>query len=137
MGRLLSAERTSLCPVSYSDYLENKINDAVCNNTSLAVAQVYVKLHTGDPGEAGTSNAATETTRKAASFGASSSGVCTSDADISWTSVAGSETYSYVSLWDASTAGNCLGSGALTASVAVTAGDNFSIPSGSLTFTSA
>ena len=63
--------------MSYSNYLENAINDAVCNNTSLAVATVYVKLHIGDPGEAGTSNAAGETTRKAASFGASASGVCT------------------------------------------------------------
>lgn len=123
--------------MSYSDYLENAINDAVCNNTALQVAQAYVKLHTGDPGETGTSNAAGETTRKAQSFGASSGGVCTSDADITWTNVSTSETYSYVSLWDASTAGNCLGSGALTASKAVVAGDTFVIPSGSLTFTSA
>ena len=123
--------------MSYSNYLEDKINDAVCNNTSLAVAQVYVKLHIGDPGEDGTANAAGNTTRVAASFGASSSGTCTSDADINWTSVSTSETYSYVSLWDASSAGNCLGSGALTSGVAVTAGDDFSIPSGSLTFTSA
>lgn len=123
--------------MSYSDYLEDKINDAVCNNTALQVAQAYIKLHTGDPGEAGTSNAAGETTRKAASYGASASGVATSDADITWTNVSTSETYSHISMWDASTAGNCLGSGALTASKAVIAGDTFTIPSGSLTFTSA
>jgi hypothetical protein len=123
--------------VSYSDYLEDKINDAVCNNTALQVAQPYVKLHTGDPGENGTANAAGETTRKAASFANSSGGTATSDADLTWTSVSTAETITHISLWDASTAGNCLGSGALTASKTVAVGDTFVIPSGSLTFTSA
>jgi hypothetical protein len=121
--------------MSLSDYAENKVADAICNNTSFAVAQVYVKLHIGDPGEAGTSNAAGETTRQAASFGAASGGVCTSDALTEWTNVSTTETISYVSFWDASSAGNCLGSGALTASKALTAGDTFQIPSGSLTLT--
>ena len=40
--------------MTISDYLEPKILDAVFNNTSLAVAAVYVKLHLADPGEAGT-----------------------------------------------------------------------------------
>lgn len=122
--------------MSYSDYLENKINDAVCNNVALQVAQPYVKLHIGDPGENGTANAAAETTRKAASFGASSGGVCTSDADMQWTNVAATETYSHISMWDASTGGNCLGSGPLTASKAVNAGDTFVLPSGQVTFAS-
>lgn len=121
--------------MSLSDYAENAVADAICNNTSLAVAQVYVKLHTGDPGENGTSNVAGETTRKAASFGAASGGVCTSDADVNWTSVSTAETISHVSFWDASTNGNCLGSGALTASKTVAVGDTLSIPSGSLTLT--
>lgn len=123
--------------MSYSNYLEDKINDAVCNNVSLAVALPYVKLHVGDPGEDGTANAAVETTRKSASFANSSGGTASSDALLEWTLVAGTETYSYVSMWDASSAGNCLGSGALTTPKAVTAGDTFQIPSGSLTFTSA
>lgn len=123
--------------MSYSNYLEDAINNAVCNNTSLAVAQSYTKLHIGDPGEDGTSNAAGETTRKSTSFGASSGGVCTSDADLVWTSVSTSETISHISMWDHVSAGNCLGSGALTASKAVIAGDTLTIPSGSLTFTSA
>lgn len=123
--------------MSYSDYLENAINDAVCNNTALQVAQSYVKLHTGDPGENGTANAAGETTRKSASFGASSGGVCTSDADLTWTNVSTAETISHISMWDHLTAGNCLGAGALAASKTVAVGDTFVIPSGSLTFTSA
>jgi hypothetical protein len=123
--------------MSYSDWLENAINDAVLNNTALQIAQPYVKLHVGDPGETGTANAAGETTRKAASFGASSGGTATSDADLTWTNVASSETYSHISLWDASSGGNCLGSGALTTPKAVNAGDTFVLPSGQVTFTSA
>lgn len=99
-----------------------------------APANVYVKLHIGDPGEAGTSNAAGETTRQAATFAAPSNpaGTMVSNADTAWTNVSTTETLSHVSLWDASTAGNCLFTGALTASKSVTAGDTFTIPSGSL-----
>ncbi len=121
--------------MSLSNYAENAVANAICNNTSFAVAQVYVKLHTGDPGEDGTPNAAGETDRTAASFGAASGGVCTSDAAVSWSSVSTTETYTYVSFWDASSGGNCLGSGALTSSVAVTAGDDFTIASAALTLT--
>lgn len=112
--------------------------DALFNNASptpLQLSARYLKLHIGDPGEVGTANPATETTRKSITSAATSNGVFTSTNDLAWTNVAGSETYSHVSLWDASTAGNCLWSGALTASKAVTAGDNFTIPSGSLTVT--
>ena len=88
-----------------------------------------MKLHTGDAGEAGTTNAASETTRKAISFSAASSGSMASSATVEWTNVAASETYSHWSLWDASTAGNCLWTGALSTSAAVTAGDTFQITS--------
>lgn len=119
--------------MSVSNYAENAILDAVFNNTSLAVAQPYVKLHTGDPGETGTANAAGETTRKALSVGAASGGVVTSDADLTWTNVAASETISHVSVWDAASGGNCLWTGPLTVSKSVTAGDTFQILSGALT----
>ncbi len=92
-----------------------------------------IKLHLGDPGEAGTGNPAGETTRKAVTFGASSSGTATSDSAAEWTNVSDSETYSHVSLWDDITAGNHLWYGALTAGVAVTAADNFTIAIGDLT----
>ena len=122
--------------MSLSDYAENEIADWLGGNGAPgANASPYVKLHTGDPGEDGTANAATETTRKAFSGGASAGGVVTSDAALTWTSVAGTETYSHISMWDASTAGNCLGSGALGASKAVTAGDTFTIASGDATIT--
>ena len=115
-----------------SSYLANAWLDAVGNNTSYAVGTVYVKLHVGDPGANGTSNAATETTRKAASFAAASSGSLASDADITWTNIAGSQDATHFTAWDNATTGNFLFSGTITAN-AYTAGDTFTIASGSLT----
>jgi len=114
-----------------SAYLCNAWLDALANNTSYAVAQVYIKLHTGDPGAAGTANAATETTRKAASFGAASAGAITSDADISWTNIAGSQDATHFTAWDNISAGNFLFSGTITANP-YTAGDTYTISSGNL-----
>lgn len=92
----------------------------------------WIKLHTGDPGAAGTSNAATETTRKQASFAAASAGAITTDADLSWTSMAANETISHISAWDASTAGTFLFSDALDTSRAVTSGGSFTIATGDI-----
>lgn len=115
-----------------SSYLADELLDAVGNNSSFAVGAVYVKLHIGDPGANGTGNPATETTRKAASFGASSAGTLTSDADITWTNIAGSEDATFFTAWDSATTGNFLFSGTITGN-AYTAGDSYVIPSGSLT----
>ena len=117
--------------VGISWYAANALFNAIGNNTSFAVATCYVQLHVGDPGAAGTSNAAVETTRKAVSFGAASSGAISNDAAITWTNVAGTEDYTHFSLWDAASGGNFLGSGTITAA-AVTAGDTFTIASGDL-----
>lgn len=120
--------------MSASDYLENKLLDHIFKATTYtSPSAIYVKLHTGAAGEAGTANAAGNTTRAAVTFGTASSGTSTSATDATWTNVSTSETYSHISLWDASTAGNCLWDGALTASKAVNSGDTFTIPSGSLT----
>ena len=125
--------------MSISNYLENAWANSIRgggNGTSYtAPAAVYVKLHTGDPGEDGTANAAGETTRQAIAFGAASNGVITSSALVEWTNVSTTETYSHVSLWDASSGGNCLASGALAASKSVTAGDTFQLPSGQVSLT--
>ena len=115
-----------------SSYLAGAWLDALGNNTSFAVTTVYVKLHVGDPGANGTSNAATETTRKAASFAAASAGSLASDADITWTNIAGSQDATHFTAWDNVSAGNFLFSGTITAN-AYTAGDTFTIASGSLT----
>ena len=121
--------------MTISDYAENKLLDAIFNNVSFAVANVYVKLHTGDPGEAGTSNAAGNTTRQEMTAGSAASGATTNDNTITWTSVSTSETYHSVSLWDNPTAGNCLWTGPLAATKAVIAGDTFTIAIGDLDVT--
>lgn len=118
--------------MTISNYLENKLLDTL-GAVSFSVATPYVKLHTGDPGEAATSAAAGETTRKLIGFSAAASGSMVSSATITWTNVASTETYSHWSLWDASTAGNALWSGAFATSAAVTAGDTFQITSLTLT----
>lgn len=104
-------------------------------NTALdnqGTAYSWVKLHVGDPGGSGTANAAVETTRKQATWASASAGSKATSADLVWTGVAGTEDFTHFSLWSASTAGNFGGSGTITAN-AVTSGDTFTIPSGSLT----
>lgn len=114
--------------MSISNYAELEILDHLTGTASwTAPSSVYIKLHTGDPGEDCTSNAATEATRKVVTFSAAASGAITSDATVEWTNVSTTETYSHWSLWDASTAGNPLWYGALSSSAAVTAGDTFQI----------
>lgn len=111
-----------------SDYLEDKLLDASLNNTSYAAGgDPYVKLHIGAPGEAGTSNAAAETTRKQAGFNAASGGSAALTSAISWTSYPAAETVSHISLWDAASGGNCLYVGALSSSVTMAIGDTLTI----------
>lgn len=118
--------------MSISNYLEGKILDKVLRGTDFTVAAVYVQLHTGDPGEAGTANAAVNTTRQAATFAAASGGTSLTSAQLTWTAVPASETYSYVSLWDAVTGGNCLWSGPMSSGVPVIVGAAFRILMGAL-----
>lgn len=117
--------------VGMSTATANAILNAVFNATAYSITDVFIKLHVGDPGAAGTSNPATETTRKAVSCSAAASGAITSDAPIVWTSVAGAEDYTHYSLWDHVSAGNFIGSGLMTAN-AVLVGDTFTIPTGDL-----
>jgi hypothetical protein len=116
--------------MSISNYAELKILEHTTGKTAWTMpTTVYVKLHTADAGEAGTTAAATETTRKAASWATAASGAIATSATMEWTNVSTTETYSHWSMWDNSTAGNCLWSGALATSAAVTAGDTFQITS--------
>lgn len=119
--------------MSFSNFLEDELLDHVFGGAAYtAPTNIYVKLHIGDPGEDGTANAAGETTRVEATFGAASAGVISNDAAVEWTDVSTTEEYTHGSVWDDPTAGNNLGSGAFGTSVSVTAGDNFTIPVGDL-----
>lgn len=105
--------------MSLSDYLENKLLDHLTGRAAFTMPSgFYIKLHVGEPGENGTSNAATDTTRKAITFAAAASGSIASNADGSWADYdaggAGlTETLTHWSGWDADPAGNCLVTGAL------------------------
>lgn len=121
---------------TFADTVANGFLDAFARNVSYANAAVWVKLHTGDPGSAGTSNAATETTRQQATFGSAASGRAISNtAVIEWLNVSTTETYTWISLWTASSGGTFLGRDDLSSSAAVTAGDTFRIPVGDLDLT--
>jgi hypothetical protein len=116
--------------MSISNYAELKLLDHVTGRAAFTIpTNVYLKLHTGDPGEDGGNNEAAETTRKVTSWSAASSGAIATSATVEWTNVSTTETYTHWSMWDASTAGNPLWSGELSASAAVTSGDTFQITS--------
>lgn len=122
--------------MSISNYAELKILDLLFNNTSYGpLANTYVSTHTADPGETGASESTGGSyARQTASFAAASAGAVVSDADLVWTNMPAS-TVTHVGIWDASTAGNFLWGGALTASKTLNAGDTFRINSGQLTVT--
>lgn len=104
-------------------------------NTALDALVAYapwVKLHTGDPGSAGTSNAATETTRKQVTWAAASGGSVANSVAVTWTAIAGSQDATHFTLWTASTAGTFGASGTITAN-AYTAGDDYTVAIGGLT----
>ena len=114
----------------------NSILNELCNAGSWTVpTSFWVKLHTGDPGAAGTANSATNATRQAASFSSAAAGAITTSADITWSSVSATETYGYVSFWDASTGGVFLASDNLETARGVTAGDTFKIAAGDIDIT--
>lgn len=98
---------------------------------TLVAAYPWIKMHTGAPGSAGTTNAAAETTRKQVTWGSAATGAVSSSAQVQWTNVAGSETYTKASFWTASTAGTFGFSGSVTANP-VTAGDTFTVAVGDI-----
>ena len=107
--------------------LANKILDGIGRTGTFPTAgTLHVKLHTGDPGSAGTSNASAVTTRGAATFSAASAGSMALSNTPSW-SMTATETITHLSLWDASTSGNFLWSVAVTTSKSVVSGDTLNL----------
>jgi len=90
----------------------------VFRGTTYTGLTVWVKLHTADPGAAGTTAPSAVTTRNQATWNAPSGGSMTINTLAAW-SMTTTETISHVSLWDASTGGTFLESGALSVAQAV------------------
>lgn len=99
--------------------------------TFTGITSVFVKLHTGDPGSAGTTAAAAgSTTRPAITWAAASGGAIAMNGTApSWTNGGASETLSHISFWDNATAGNFLGSAALSSSQAWNTGNVYTLSS--------
>jgi hypothetical protein len=122
-----------------SNYLENALINATLRNTSYtSPAAVYVALFTSDPTDAGSGTEVSggSYARQAATFGSPSNGASTTTADIQFPQATGNwGTVAYFGIYDASSSGNLLYHGALTASKTIETGDVFKIASGSLTVT--
>lgn len=107
------------------------------SGTTFTGVNTFVKLHTGDPGASGVANASANTTRVALTWGAAASGskaiVATLPVWSTW--AAGSETLSYISVWDNLTVGNFLFSAQLTVARSVANGDNVTLSSLSFALT--
>lgn len=123
--------------LGFSPSTANSILNSLCRGVAWTPpAGVFVQWHVGDPGVAGTSNAATNNTRQAATFGtgaANSAGYSTISNTVAITAAAvpGSEDYSHYSAWSASTSGTFLFSGLITANPVIS-GDTFTVAIGAL-----
>lgn len=108
--------------------LANKILDHFRGGTSWTQpAGIYVQLHTGDPGSAGTANLSANTTRVRVNFSAAASGaIALTGTAPQWTASA-TETISHLSFWDASTAGNVLCSSQPATPRSVVSGDTLTL----------
>lgn len=124
-----------------SVYLADKWLNWLAGTAETAPSGLYVALHTGDPGSAGTSNAAGVTTREQLTLGSASSGSISATSTLpswtSWPSGSTGEVITDISIWDASTSGNFLDSIQLTSSVTMDTGDTLDLTSLSISFTTA
>lgn len=98
---------------------------------SFSTTNLWVKLHTADPGAAGTTAAAAgDTTRKQATMASASAGAKAMTGTAGpWTNVSTTETITHISLWSLVTAGTFQASAALTASQAWVNTNTFTLSS--------
>lgn len=117
-----------------SNYLETAILDHILGEQGsdfTSPATLYVGLHTADPGEDGSNELPTSNgyARTACNFAAASGDTCAISGEVSFTASGGDWTeVTHFCIWDASSSGNCLFSGALAAAKTVTDGDTLTFP---------
>jgi len=93
----------------------NTIRGGGAGTNFTADAALYIQLHTGDPGAAGTANISAVTTRQAVTFGAAASNAIALSNSPAFTMTA-TETITHISVHNASSAGTFRWSAALTSS---------------------
>lgn len=110
--------------------LANKLLDTI-RNVSFQNAATHVRLHTGDPGAAGTTAGSVgSASRSQVTFSAASGGaIALTGTQPTWTNGGTSETITHISVWDASSAGNFLWSAQLSASKSWASGDTLTLTS--------
>lgn len=117
-----------------SDYLENALLDHVLRNTAYtSPTTVYLALFTAAPSDAGGGTEVTGNgySRQAMTFAAASGGTISTSADISFTASGGNfGTVTHFGIFDASTVGNLLVHGALSASRTVNDGETLTFATG-------
>lgn len=123
-----------------TNYLENALLNAVLRNTTYtSPATVYIGLHTADPTETGATGelaVANGYAREAVAFGAPSDGVSTNSGAVTFTASGGNwGSITHFTIWDASSAGNCLLYSALDTSRTVNDGDSLEFIIGAITST--
>jgi hypothetical protein len=99
--------------------------------TFTGITNVYVQLHTADPGASGTTAVSVgSTTRVVITWSAPSGGaIAMTGTAPSWTNGGTSETLTHISFWSATTAGTFYGSAALSASQAWASTNTFTLTS--------
>jgi len=124
-----------------SDYLENEILDHILGTGAYTMpTTVYVGLSTGsfNDDNSGTELSGSGYARQSIAFGAASSGTASNSGAVDFPAATGSwGTVSHFGIFDASTGGNLLIHGALTASKAVDTGDILRIATGDMDITAA
>jgi hypothetical protein len=110
-----------------------------CTATTMPTAPtgMFIQLHTGQPGAAGTANISVgSTTRVAAGFAAPSGGSASQSGTApSWTNGGTSETITHITYWGAATSGTFYQSVAVTAPQAWASGNTITATSYSLNYT--
>lgn len=107
--------------------MSGEIGPSLANGWLDDLDGVWVALHVGDPGAAGTSSPAADTTRKQPTWNAAASASKATSGTVSWDWTAADQTITHVSLWSASVAGTFRGSTQLTVARAVSNGVRFNL----------
>ena len=131
--------------MSFSDFLENEVLDHVFGAAAYtAPATLYIALFTTAPGDDGTGGTEVSgnnysrvaVTNNVTNFPSASAGAKANGTEIAFPTASGSwGTVVAAGIYDASTAGNLLGVGTLTASKAVGTNDTFKFAVGDLDIT--
>lgn len=119
-------------------FLRNALYDATVRNTTFtAGANIYLSLHTADPGLTGANEVAgAGYARQACAFaddGGDGTGTNSGTVTVPVPSSGGPFAITHVAIWDAASAGNCIAGGALSGTINAAAGSSLQWTAGQIT----